>query len=225
MKVLSGRTYPNGFLKSRLYEVYLSYRDFQCNPEDYCFDLEFTKLEEQQGRDTCHWYRDSDGCLIVADLRLARDDVRLEITPNGFRQRARIVRVFISYAREDGDAAAKLYSELRGFGFEVWFDSESLQPGARWRVRIEEAIKASDFIIALLSSRSVKKRGYVQKEIRYALEAIDEMPESDIFLIPARLDDCKPSHRALYDLQWIDLFPSWESGLRKIERVLRAKSL
>ena len=167
--------------------------------------------------------RDSDGRLVVAGLQLARG-LRLEITPNGFRELQRIVQVFISYAREDSDAAAKLYLALRELGFDVWFDQESLRPGERWKVRIAQAIRRSDAVIALLSTNSVGKRGYVQKEIRHALEVVDQMPDSVIFLIPARLDDCRPSHEAMYELQWIDLFPVWEVGLKKIEGALREKS-
>lgn len=224
MEVFVGKTYPNGFLKSRLYEVYLSYRDFGCAPQEYEFDIEFTKLEEQEGRDVCHWYRDSDGRLIVSGLRLTRG-VRLEITPNGFKELQQIVHVFISYAREDSDVAARLYMALRDAGFDVWFDLESLRPGERWKRIIAEAIKKSNAVIALLSTRSVGKRGYVQKEIRHALEVVDQMPDSEIFLIPARLDDCQPGHEALYELQWIDLFPVWDDGLRKIESVLRDKGI
>lgn len=221
MKILSGRTYPNGFSKSRLYEVYLSYRDFGCAPEAYAFDIEYTKLEEKEGRETCHWFRDSDGRLIVGGLRLARESIRLEIVPNGFREISKVARVFISYAKEDSDAATRVYTRLRELGIDVWFDMESLLPGEHWKAKIAEAIRSSDFVIALLSTRSVGKRGYVQREIRHALEVVDEMPDSKVFLIPARLDDCRPGHHALYELQWIDLFPTWDVGWQKIERVLQ----
>jgi hypothetical protein len=221
MKVFSGKIFPNGHSKSWLYEVYLCYRDFNCSPKEYQFDLEYTRHEQNAGKRNCHWFRDSDGRLIVAGLQLARGDVRIEITPSGFRNIVKLVRVFISYAREDSDAASRLYSELRDLSFDVWFDLENLEPGTRWRIRIQEAIRASDFVIALMSTRSTGKRGFVQKEIRLALEVLEDMPDSAIFLIPARLDECMPGHHALRELHWIDLFPNWEAGLKKIEATLR----
>lgn len=223
MEEFSGRTYPNGFSKSRLYEVYLSYRDFGCSPEEYGFEIEFTKIEEREGRENCCWARDSDGRLIVVGIQLGRR-LRLEITPNGFRELPSVMQVFISYAREDSDAASRLYLELRERGFDAWFDLEKLRPGVRWKKRIARAIRESDAVVALLSTRSVSKRGYVQKEIRFALEVVDELPDSEVFLIPARLDECRPGHDDLYELQWIDLFPDWETGLTRIEDALRATS-
>ena len=35
--------------------------------------------------------------------------------------------VFLSYAREDTDAARRIAEALRGFGLEVWFDQSELR--------------------------------------------------------------------------------------------------
>jgi hypothetical protein len=40
----------------------------------------------------------------------------------------------------------------------------------------------------------VDKKGYVQKELKEALDIFQEYPEKAIYLIPARLDDCKVPH-------------------------------
>ena len=45
----------------------------------------------------------------------------------------------------------------------------------------------------------------VQKEIRIALDAADEMPEGRIFIIPLRLEPCRVPDR-LAHLQWFDYF-------------------
>ena len=42
-------------------------------------------------------------------------------------------------------------------------------------------------MLVCLSHNAITKRGYVQKEIRYALDAADEQPESTIYLIPPKL--------------------------------------
>jgi formylglycine-generating enzyme required for sulfatase activity len=124
--------------------------------------------------------------------------------------------VFISYAREDLRTAQKLYNDLKRAGANPWLDVESLLPGKRWRVEVKQAIRESRYFLAVLSSNSVSRRGYVHKEVAEALELLGEFPESEIFIIPARLDDCSPSHESLRDLHWVDMFPKWEDGLKKI---------
>lgn len=131
-------------------------------------------------------------------------------------------KVFISYAREDIDYAKRLFNDLRKASFEPWLDCESLLPGQRWEPAIEQAMRESRYFLALMSSRSSAKRGFVQKELSKALDLLEQLPEKDIFLIPARLDDCEPSHSALRGVQWVDLFPSWETGLERILRALKA---
>lgn len=127
-----------------------------------------------------------------------------------------MTKVFISYAHEDLEAARKLYRQLRSTpGVEPWFDKESLLPGMRWKPAIRKAIRESDYFLALLSDRAVAKRGYVHKEMKEALEARDEIPEGRAFLIPIRLDNCRPPE-SLADTQYEDFFPSWNRGFRRV---------
>ncbi len=129
--------------------------------------------------------------------------------------------VFISYASEDVDAALKLYIDLKAAGARPWIDRKDLKAGQRWPRAIEEAISHSRYFIALLSSRSIDKRGYVQKEVRKAIDALKEFPDHDIFIIQVRLDDCKPENLELRDLHRVDLFPDWNSGLEQILRSMK----
>jgi TIR domain len=127
------------------------------------------------------------------------------------------IQVFICYAKEDSAKAMKLYGELERVHYlKPWIDKESLLPGQNWRVAIGNAIRDSRFFVALLSSNSVSKKGFVQKELKEALDVLDEYPESHVFLIPARLDDCRVSDSRLKQIQYVDLFPDWEKGFRKI---------
>ena len=71
-----------------------------------------------------------------------------------------------------------------------------------------------------MSSRSVDKRGYVQAEIRQAIDVLDQHPPSVPYLIPVRLDACKPTHERLSTVQWVDLFPKWRPGFLKLLRRL-----
>ncbi|MHC4124586.1 MAG: toll/interleukin-1 receptor domain-containing protein, partial [Planctomycetota bacterium] len=79
--------------------------------------------------------------------------------------------VFISYAREDAAIADRLYQDLIGVrGVTPWLDSKKLLPGVRWKFEIMEAVKRCDLFIVLLSNKSVSKKGFVQYEIREALD-------------------------------------------------------
>jgi hypothetical protein len=124
--------------------------------------------------------------------------------------------IFLSYAKEDGGKAADLYESLTATGLSVWFDKKSLKPGERWKSAISNAIRTSRYFVALMSSGSSHKKGYVQQEIREALEVLNEFPDNEIYLIPVRLDDCAPSHLRLNDLNWVDMFPSWQEGIQKL---------
>lgn len=126
------------------------------------------------------------------------------------------LQVFLSYAREDFEMAEKLYKDLTYHGINVWFDKKSLEPGKNWKIEIRKAIQNSSHFLLLLSSNSVLKRGFYQKEIRAALEVIDELPEGQVFVIPVRLDDCEVSNEKLKEIQWLDLFESYKRGLRDL---------
>lgn len=227
MEYFRDHKYPNGWTKSRLYEDFLTYRHFGISIAEYELHIEFVKIDQKNNEKNCTWFRDIHDRLVVSDLQFEDRDILLAITNEGFEfvQKPKIrkqMRIFISYAREDSTFAERMFDDIRLAGFDPWMDNECLLPGQKWEVGIEQAIRKSHYFIALLSSNSVAKRGYVQKEIRRALDILDQIPESDIFLIPARLDDCRPSHVVLEQLNWVDMFPDWEKGLERILKVFKA---
>ena len=126
--------------------------------------------------------------------------------------------VFLCYAKEDRESALRLKNALVRRGIKnVWFDEHALRGGQEpWPDTTIAAIRASRYFVALLSSRSVTKKGFVQKEIREALDRLDRHPPGTIYLVPVRLDPCQPSHPRLNEIQWIDLFPSWRRGLNRL---------
>ena len=129
--------------------------------------------------------------------------------------------VFISHAKEDAATARKLNDDLEREGFSTWFDEKDLLPGQNWKIAIRQAIRKCDYFITLLSTKAVRKRGFVQAEQKLAYDVMDEMPETDIFIIPARIDDCEiPYH--LEDRHFVNLFPDYQQGLRQILRAFRA---
>ncbi|MGI9287513.1 MAG: toll/interleukin-1 receptor domain-containing protein [Pseudomonadales bacterium] len=52
---------------------------------------------------------------------------------------------------------------LKNFRLKPWLDLEDILPGMEWQQSITNAIKMSSYFIALISSNSVNKRGFIQK--------------------------------------------------------------
>lgn len=100
------------------------------------------------------------------------------------------LKVFLCHASADKPKVRELYRTLKRRGVQPWLDAENLIPGQNWEVEIPKAILSADAIIICLSPNSVDKEGYVQKEIKFALDKALEMPEGRIFIIPAKLEEC-----------------------------------
>jgi hypothetical protein len=129
-------------------------------------------------------------------------------------------RVFLSYAREDAQDVEALYRRLADAGTVPWMDTRDLLPGQDWDNAIQKAIVESDFFLACLSTRSVDKRGYLQRELERAREVWGNRLEEDTYLIPVRLDDCAiPT--SLRRFQWVDLYV--DDGFTRLLRGIRAE--
>ncbi len=128
--------------------------------------------------------------------------------------------VFLAYVQEDVRPVERLCDALEAHGFDPWIDRRRLLPGQNWPRSIEDAIEATDFVVACFSRHSVTKKGGFQSEIRYALDCARRVPLDDIFLIPVRLDGCRMPATIRREIQYIDLFPDWERGLRRIVTIL-----
>lgn len=133
----------------------------------------------------------------------------------------RQLKVFLCHASGDKPPVRELYKRLVAEGVDAWLDQEKLLPGQDWRVEIPRAVKEADVVVICLSNKSITKEGYVQKEIKFALDNAEEKPEGTIFLIPARLEDCVVPER-LNRWQWVDLFE--ENGFVRLLRSLKLRA-
>ncbi len=120
-----------------------------------------------------------------------------------------MARIFLCHASEDKPQVREVHDRLRALGFETWLDKDKLLPGQDWHYEIEKALEAADFVIVFLSSRSVGKRGYVQREFRRVLEHSEEMPLGQIHTIPVKLDDCE-APREFRRYEWANLHEEGE---------------
>ena len=133
----------------------------------------------------------------------------------------RSLRVFLCHAQGDKPAVRELYRRLVADGIDAWLDEESLLPGQDWQLEIPQAVRTSDAVIVCLSKGSINKAGYVQKEIKFALDVADAQPQGAIFLIPLRLEDCEVPER-LRRWQWVNLFSG--HGYARLLKALRTRA-
>lgn len=126
--------------------------------------------------------------------------------------------VFLCHSTDDKPAVRNLWEKLNAERWvSPWLDEKNLLPGQDWNAEIERAVKKSDVVIVCLSEKSVKKEGYLQKEIRIAVRVADEKLPGRIFIIPLRLDNCAIPED-LSGCQAADLFAA--DGYQKLLRAL-----
>jgi TIR domain len=133
----------------------------------------------------------------------------------------RPLKVFLCYTHADKPKVRDLYRYLKRRGIQPWFDEIDLIGGQDWQVEIPKALATSDAIIICLTKNSVDKEGYVQKEIKFALDKALEMPEGRIFLIPVRFEECEVPF-SLSRYQYVDLFD--EAGYSRMMRALKFRA-
>lgn len=132
----------------------------------------------------------------------------------------RQLRVFLCHAHSDKDTVKALYARLKREGVDVWLDKEKLLPGADWEYEIRKAVRESDVVIVCLS-KQFNQAGFRQKEVRIALEEADKKPEGEIFIIPARLEECD-NLESLGRWHWVDLFEN--DGFQRLIFALRIRA-
>jgi formylglycine-generating enzyme required for sulfatase activity len=134
---------------------------------------------------------------------------------------SRSLRVFLCHASDDKPAVGELYRRLQADGFDPWLDEANLLPGQNWPIEIPKAVRNSHVVIVCLSRHAIAKPGYIQKEIKFALDVADEQPEGTIFLIPLKLEECDVPLR-LSHLHWVNYFDA--SGYERLMRALAKRA-
>ncbi len=118
--------------------------------------------------------------------------------------------VFLSYAREDTDAARRIADALRSHGVEVWFDQSELRGGDAWDAKIRKQIRECALFVPVISARTQERsEGYFRLEWKLAVERMHMMAEGRAFLAPVVVD-ATPDAAALVPaefkrVQWIRL--------------------
>jgi HEAT repeat protein len=115
-------------------------------------------------------------------------------------------QVFISYSHDDLDFVRALEAQLEKSNIEVWTDTE-LRGGQNWRAAIDDAIKASFAVIAVITP-TASQSAYVTYEWSFAMGL-------GIQVIPIKLVEAE-FHPKLTVLQYVDFSVRFKEPWEKL---------
>jgi hypothetical protein len=98
--------------------------------------------------------------------------------------------IFISYMREDVDAARRLYDAITSLGGDVWLDERRISPGDAWQqevlARIRQTVRL--FVPIISENTEREEEGYVFREWDEAVDRSRSIPRRR-FIVPVVIDD------------------------------------
>ncbi len=136
-------------------------------------------------------------------------------------------KVFLCHAHADTKPIRALYDRLTQDGLDVWLDKTRLVPGQDWEREVRKALGESD-VILVCHSKQFNQKGLHLKVVKIALEEADSYPEGEVFIIPARLEECDvlENLRRLYPVDLFENLPiaTAEDGYQSLLRGLRKRA-
>lgn len=121
--------------------------------------------------------------------------------------------IFISYSRKNLVPVTELYEKLNSLGYKIWFDKVNLLVGQNFETEIKKAINDTQTVLLCLSSKWINDKSYVQKELKWALKTMEELPQGQIFIIPIKLDECEIPKR-LNKIHTLNIYEN--NGFKKL---------
>jgi formylglycine-generating enzyme required for sulfatase activity len=125
--------------------------------------------------------------------------------------------VFISYSHADSQFVDQLADRLKAVGVGVRLDKWEIQVGDSITGKVNEAIEASDFFVAVLSRASVKSK-WVKEELNTAL--IRNIEEKNAFILPVLIEECRIPEM-LRHRRYADFAADPEQAFRDLLEVLQ----
>src|SRR5262252_4399953 len=97
--------------------------------------------------------------------------------------------VFLSYASQDAEAAARICNALRAAGIEVWFDQSELRGGDAWDQKIRREIHECALFIPVISANTASRHeGYFRLEWDLADQRTHMIARNRAFIVPVCVD-------------------------------------
>ena len=100
--------------------------------------------------------------------------------------------VFLSYASQDAEAAARICEALRAVGVGVWLDQSDLRGGDAWDTQIKKQIHECALFIPVISAHTnARTEGYFRREWNLAARRLLDMAQDTAFLVPVVIDETR----------------------------------
>ena len=131
--------------------------------------------------------------------------------------------VFLSYASQDAEAAARICETLRAAGVEVWFDRSELRGGDAWDSQIKKQIHDCALFLPIISAHTnARTEGYFRREWKLATRRLLDIADDAAFLVPVVIDDTRDADARVPEeflhVQWTRL-PGGETSSAFAQRV------
>ncbi len=129
-------------------------------------------------------------------------------------------KLFLSYGRADAESVAiRIKLDLEKLDYEVWMDRNEIKAGSAYMEEIEENLKQSNAVIALMSPHSV--RSVIDGSVNDSV-CLDELAYARDYpgkILPVMVSKCRVPI-VLYRLDYVDLC-SWEQNEEEYQHGLK----
>jgi WD40 repeat protein/uncharacterized Zn finger protein (UPF0148 family) len=140
------------------------------------------------------------------------------------------IRVFLSYGRRDAEELAEhLEQDLSVYGYEVWRDKRKIRSGTDFMHEIEDGLRSTQLVVALLSPHAVRRAGDPGNPDDSDGVCLDELSFARFAcktpIVPVMAVPCQPPFvifRLDYVelLQWREFGEAYKRGLRRLLEAL-----
>jgi hypothetical protein len=142
------------------------------------------------------------------------------------------VRLFLSYGvRDASDIAERLHRDLTARGYKIWQDVDRIRVGWPWDKEVQDGLRSSDVVLALLSPHAVRRLWDAGNVSRLDSVCLDEIAYArgacKIPIVPVQVISCEVP-LLVYRLHQID-FRHWNEsesayqlGMHQIYKAIEA---
>jgi len=98
--------------------------------------------------------------------------------------------VFVSYTREDLEAARRIADTLRSQGIEVWFNQDAPPGGEDWEAKTGKQVRECTLFMTVVSAQTQRQaEGPFRREWQLAAGRSRDLASGVPFLVPVVIDD------------------------------------
>jgi hypothetical protein len=150
--------------------------------------------------------------IRIEDQKITEAEAYVESVESRLCFREEKPMLFICHASEDKTFVERLVRELDRRAFYAWFDKREILVGDSIVDKVNQALSGSKIIIAILSSKSVRKP-WVVKELCSSL--MRQLDGSKVSILPVLAESCEIPP-LLADVKYADFRDSFSKGLDEL---------